>query len=125
MPDLAPDLIIAEGRTVRRLFRLFRWERIGAYARRPMATVWRLIERRGALLAELSRLDRRRRALAVPPSPELDAALRGLHRETELSRERAEQVVAATHGELCVRRGADSATGLRDRSADSRLLGRG
>lgn len=123
VPEL--DLAIRESRAARRLGRLFRLERAGAFARWPAETVWRLIARRGTLVAELSELERQRAGAAASPLPELEAALGELAREVELSRERAEALVAELGAELRARRSAGVATGLRDDGGQSRLLGHG
>jgi hypothetical protein len=117
------EMMIREARAARRLLRLFRIERGGGFERRPAAIGWRLIERRGDLLAELSRLERQRRALAVPPLPELEAAIGDLAREAAWSRSRAELLAGVLAGEIEARRRPVEASGLRD--GGGRLLGHG
>ncbi|HVC53105.1 MAG TPA: hypothetical protein VND87_13880 [Stellaceae bacterium] len=119
------DLMIREARAARRLGRLFRAERAGGYDRRPAETVWRLVARRGDLLAELAQLERRRRALGLQPSPELAAALRDLAHETAWSRGRAEALAAALADEIAARRHLGEASGLRGVGGAGRLLGQG
>lgn len=125
MPMSVPDPIARQSRIVRRLGRLFRFERAGAFARRSAGTAWRLIARRGELLAELSRMERRRRDAQVPPSPDLDAAVKELADEVALSRTYGETLVAGLEGELRARRRLDAKpSGLRG-SGGGRLLGSG
>jgi len=119
------DPTMRESRAVRRLGRLFKIERAGGFARRPAETVWRLIARRSMLMTELSRLERQRRAASAPSSPELEAALAELAREVDLSRQYGLMLVEELGAELRARRGNGVATGLRDHSPGSRLLGRG
>jgi hypothetical protein len=114
-----------ESRAVRRLARLFKIERGGGFARRPAETVWRLIARRSTLMTELSRLERQRRAVAGPSSPELKAALAELAREVDRSRQYGQMLVEELGADIRARRGTGTATGLRDHGAGSRLLGRG
>lgn len=124
MAGSRPDSTQREARTARRLGRLFRIERAGGFVRRTAETVWRLIERRGALAAELGCIERARRAAAAPSSPELDGALRELAAEICRSRDDAEARVAVLRAELDQRRGRGAATGLRSPGA-GRLLGSG
>jgi hypothetical protein len=120
----APDPIARQSRMVRRLGRLFRFERAGAFARRSAEIAWRLIARRGELMAELSRIERYRREARVPPPPELRDAVKELADEVALSRTYGETLVAGLDAELRARRGEATRSGLRDRCG-GRLLGRG
>jgi hypothetical protein len=117
-------LAARESGAARRLGRLFRFERVGAFDRRPIETVRRLIARRGRALEELVRLDAERRSLAMPPSPELGAALAELAREVDRSRGSCLGRIDALADVLRPRQRVGAATGLRG-SADGRLLGRG
>jgi uncharacterized membrane protein YccC len=119
-----PDPTARQSRLVRRLARLFRLERAGAFYRRSAETAWRLISRRGQLMAELTRLERHRREARVPPSPELDTAVRELAEEVALSRTYGETLAASVGAELRARRGAAMPSGLRD-GGGGRLLGSG
>jgi hypothetical protein len=118
------DPIARQSRIIRRLGRLFRLERAGAFARRSAETAWRLIARRGELLAELSRIERHRHDARVPPSPDLRDAVRELAAEVALSRTYGETLVAGLGAELRARRGEATPSGLRD-GGGGRLLGRG
>ncbi|MGH7094569.1 MAG: hypothetical protein ACREFB_13680, partial [Stellaceae bacterium] len=80
---------------------------------------------RGDLLAELAQLERRRRALGLPPSPELVAALSDLAHETAWSRSRAETLAATLADEIEARRHPGEASGLRAGCGAGRLLGQG
>jgi len=124
MTDGAGELALRESRAAGRLGRLFRIERAGRFARRPVEIVWRLIGRRARLVDELMRLDAARRLLAAPIPAELDAAIGELAREVDQSRALCVARVGTLGGELERRRGAGTATGLRDRG-DGRLLGSG
>jgi hypothetical protein len=124
MPALAPDPAARQSRIVRRLGRLFRLERAGAFGRRSAETAWRLIGRRGELMAELTRIERHRRQARLPPSPELREAVNELAAEVALSRTYGETLVAGIGGELRARRGEAAPSGLRD-GGGGRLLGRG
>jgi len=121
-PD--PDPIARQSRIVRRLGRLFRLERAGAFARRSADTAWRLIARRGELMAELSRIERRRREARVASSPDLRAAVGELAAEVALSRTYGETLAAGLGVELHARRGGATPSGLRGEGG-GRLLGRG
>lgn len=123
MAGPADEVATREARAARRLLRLFRIERSGGFERRPAEIGWRLISRRGDLLAELAALERRRRALAAPPSPELAAALGDLAREAAWSRSRAETLASALADEIETRRRPAATSGLRD--GGGRLLGQG
>jgi hypothetical protein len=124
MPAPAPDPTTRQGRLVRRLGRLFRLERAGAFSRRSAETAWRLIARRGELMAELSRIDRHRREARIAPSPDLGGAVKELAAEVALSRTYGEAVVAGLGAELRARRGQAAPTGLRG-GGGGRLLGSG
>jgi hypothetical protein len=108
----------------RRLRRLFRLERAGAFARRPAEIVWRLIARRAQLMAELSGVERRRHEARVPPSPELHEAVGELAAEVALSRTYCETLAAGLGTELRARRGQTAPSGLRG-AGGGRLLGSG
>jgi hypothetical protein len=120
----ASDPISRQSRIVRRVGRLFRLERAGAFARRSAETAWRLIARRGELMAELTRIERHRHEARVPPSPDLTNAVRELAAEVALSQTYGEALVAGLGAELRGRRGQATPSGLRD-SGGGRLLGRG
>jgi predicted transcriptional regulator len=124
MADDRSDLTMLERRAARRLARLFRIGRSERGERRPIEAEWRLIRWRRQLLEELIRLDTRRRSLAAPLSPELDAAIDELAREVRQSQPHCRARIETLGGELRQRQGGGAATGLRD-SADGRLLGRG
>jgi hypothetical protein len=124
MPASPSDPTTRQSRIVRRLVRLFRLERAGAFSRRSAETAWRLIARRGDLMAELSRIERRRREARVPRSPELDSAVKDLAAEVALSRTYGETLAAGLGSELHVRRGHAAPSGLRD-CGGGRLLGSG
>jgi hypothetical protein len=124
MAASASDPIARQGRIVRRLRRLFRFERAGAYARRSAETAWRLIARRAELMAELSGIERRRHEARVPPSPELREAIGELAAEVALSRTYGETLAAGLNAELRARRGETAPSGLRG-AGGGRLLGSG
>jgi hypothetical protein len=124
MPAPTSDPIARQSRIVRRLGRLFRLERAGAFGRRSVETAWRLIGRRGELMAELSRVEHARRTARLPPSPELRDAVRELADEVELSRTHGETLAAGLEAELRARRGERNPSGLRGDSG-GRLLGSG
>jgi hypothetical protein len=124
MNDDATALLSREQRAARRLVRLFRIERVGRFANRPAETVQRLIERRGLLVEELARLEARRKSLAPSTTVELDLVLRTLAMEVDRAEQWCLERLAELGAELARRRGAGTATGLRD-SADGRLLGHG
>lgn len=113
----------AQSRIARHLGRLFRFERLGRFARRPAETVWRLVHRRAELMAELSALERGRREAEAAPSPELSLAVRELAGEVDRSRTYGETLAAGLGAELRARRGAGAASGLR--GTGGRLLGSG
>src|SRR5580704_8769831 len=122
MPAPASDPTARQSRIVRRLGRLFRLERVGAFSRRSAETAWRLIARRGDLMAELTRLERHRREARVPPSPDLGSAVKELAAEVALSRTFGETLAAGAGTELRARRGVAAPSGLRD-GGGGRLLG--
>jgi len=124
MIDDATALLRREYRTARRLARLFHIERTGGFARLPAETVRRLIDRRGAVIDELVRLDARRLSLAPQSTGDLDIAMGALASEVGWAERRCRELLAELGAELEQRRGIGSATGLRD-GADGRLLGRG
>ena len=124
MIDDATALLRREYRTARRLARLFHIERTGSFARLPAETVRRLIDRRGAVIDELVRLDARRLSLAPQSTGDLDIAMGALASEVGWAERRCRELLAELGAELEQRRGIGSATGLRD-GADGRLLGRG
>jgi hypothetical protein len=114
----------AEGRIARRLARLFRIERLGGFERRSPATASRLVERRGALIAQLIALDDRRGSVFAPRTGALDEALRALAREVERGRDSAVARADRAMAELQLRRGGWLQRGIRG-GARGRLLGRG
>jgi hypothetical protein len=124
MTEIVSDLHLRESRTARRLGRLFKIECAGGFDRWPLATIWRLVERRGAVIRELFKLDELRRSLASSGSSELDQALRELARDvsrgSDCARFRAEKI----DGDLRARRGDGVATGIRS-GPDGQLLGKG
>jgi hypothetical protein len=119
------NLSTQQSRIARRLGRLFRFERSGRFARHPAKTVWRLIARRGTLMAELTRLERRRLEAEPVPPPELRDAVSELASEVALSREYGETLTAGLGNELSARYGERKSTGLRDSGGGGRLLGSG
>lgn len=124
MTDDAAALERAESRAVRRLARLFRWERTGRLARLPPAVTARLTERRGAVIDQVIRLETRRRSLAPWTTGELDRAMDALALEVERAERHNLARLAELGAELARRRGGGAATGLRDGAA-GRVLGRG
>jgi len=124
MSDDATALLNREQRAARRLARLFRIERAGRFASRPTETVQRLIERRGRLVEELARLEARRKSLAPWTTVELDLAMGILAKEADRAEQWCLERLAELGAELARRRGAGTATGLRD-GADGQLLGHG
>jgi hypothetical protein len=118
------DVIAYEARAARRLGRLFKIERAGGFDRRPAATVRRLVERRGAIIAELFRLERMRRSLPPARLAELDQALRELASEVGRSLHHSKTRIERLGADLRLRGGGGPPTGLRDR-APGRLLGQG
>jgi hypothetical protein len=124
MIDSTAEMIVRESRAARRLGRLFKIERAGGFDRRPVATVRRLIERRGTLVSELLVIDGMRRALNPPHSAELEQALAELAREVNGSLHHSQTQVERLHTDLRLRRGEGMPTGVRD-GASGLLLGRG
>jgi hypothetical protein len=124
MIDSETEIIVRESRAARRLGRLFKIERAGGFDRRPVATVERLIERRGILVSELLLIDGMRRALNSPRSAELEQALAELAREVSGSLHGSQTQVERLNAELHLRRGKGMPTGVRD-GASGLLLGRG
>ena len=124
MLDEPTVLIRRECRAVRRLVRLFRIERRGGFARWPAATVSRLVERRGALVDDLLRLDARRQSLAPWVTADLGVAMGALAREVRLGEQRCLERLAELGAELTRRREPGATTGLRD-GAGGQLLGSG
>ncbi len=124
MTDPGTDMTIRESRAARRLGRLFKIERAGGFDRRPVATVRRLIERRGALVTELLLLDGTRRSHASPRSAELEQVLGELAREVNQSLHDSETRVERLGTDLRLRRSDGVSTGVRD-GASGHLLGRG
>jgi hypothetical protein len=124
MTDPGTDMEVRESRAARRLGRLFKIERTGGFDRRPVATVRRLIERRGALVKELLLLDGMRRSDASPRSAELERVLRELAREVTQSLCHSQVRLDRLGTDLRLRRCEGVSTGVRD-GANGRLLGRG
>jgi hypothetical protein len=124
MIDDATVLMRREHRAARRLARLFRIERSGRLARRPVETARRLVERRGLLVDELLRMEERRRSLAPWTPTELDLAMGALAKEVDRTEQCCLELLAELGAELERRRGGVMATGLRD-GATGRLLGHG
>ncbi len=122
MIDDTTALITREYRVARRLARLFRLERSAGFARRSADVARRLLERRGAVIDELMRLDAKRLSLAPWATAELDIAMSALAREVDRAEQHCQELLAELGGELKRRRGLGTATGLRD-GADGRLLG--
>ena len=124
MTETKSDLHLRESRTARRLGRLFKIECGGGFDRLPLVTIWRIIERRDAVIRELLKLDDLRRSLAPSRSAELDQAIRELARNvtqaSNCARSRAEKI----DGDLRARRGEGITTGIRGRP-EGQLLGRG
>jgi hypothetical protein len=83
-----------------------------------------IIERRGALIRELLKLDDLRRSLALSRSAELDQALRDLVRNVKLASNFARSRAEKIDGDLRARRGEGVTTGIRS-GPDGQLLGRG
>lgn len=117
-------LMRREIRAARRLVRLFRIERSGRLGRRPRPTVRQLIERRGALIDELVRLEAKRRSCAPWTLTELDLAMGALRLEMERTEQSCQALLARLGAELGRLRGAGGATGLRG-DAGGQLLGSG
>jgi hypothetical protein len=124
MSDDMTALIQRECRAVRRLARLFRVERSGHFERLPSEVARRLRDRRGELIAEVQRLEARRRSYEPWALPQLDVAMGTLAREVHDAERYCLERLAALGAELDGRRGRGTATGLRD-GADGHILGRG
>ena len=124
MTETKSDLQLRESRTARRLGRLFKIECAGGFDRLPLVTIWRIIERRGALIRELLKLDDLRRSPVSSRSAELDQAIRELARDVKLASRCARNRAEKIDGDLRARRGAGVTTGIRS-GPDGRLLGRG
>jgi hypothetical protein len=124
MIDPQTELMRREIAIARRLARLFRIERSGHLRRRPVETARRLIDRRGRLIDELTRLEERRRSLAPWVPDELNLTMGALAGEIERGEQRCLEFLAEIGARLSQLRGEGAATGLRD-GADGRLLGRG
>ena len=124
MSDPATVLMHQEIRLARRLARLFRFERSGHLLRRPAETARRLIDRRGCLIEELTRLEERRRSFAPWVPAELELTMGALAREVGQGEQRCLEFLAEIGAQLSGLRGQGAATGLRD-GIDGRLLGHG
>ena len=124
MPDPAIELALRESRVMRRLSRLFRIERHGCFARRPIEMVQRLIDRRARLVGELAEIEAARRSLTASVPAELGSALGELTREVGAARQSCAARLDGLAAELRQRHGAGRATGLR-RSSAGQLLGSG
>jgi hypothetical protein len=124
MRDDPAVMIRREARAARRLARLFRIERRGGFARWPAATVSRLVERRGALVDELLRLDTRRQSIARRTTADLRLAMGALAREVHRGEQHCQGQLAELGAELARRREPGATTGLRD-GAGGQLLGSG
>lgn len=114
---------LQESRTARRLGRLFKIEYAGGFDHRPVGTIWRIIERRGAVIQELQRLDNLRRSQAPSRSAELEQAFRELARDVDRASNCARSRVEKIDEDLRVRRREGVATGIRG-GLDGQLLGR-
>ena len=125
MADTAEALAQQEQRLARRLARLFRFERTGRFRRWPNEVTGRLVGRRGELIDELMRLERRRRSFEPWNLGELDTAMGVLSREVEFGEQRCLERLAELGAELDRRRGIGAATGLRGDGGAGQLLGRG
>lgn len=124
MTGATQDFITIERRAAQRLGRLFRVERGGGFERRPIATVERLVSRRGTLVEELLRLDRARRAERRPLSAALRQAMAELKSEIEQSLAVVETRCEELRAELRLLNGEGLPTGVRD-NRSGRLIGRG
>jgi hypothetical protein len=123
MTESGTDLHLREVAVAHRLRRLFMTERATGFDRQPAATTWRIIERRGAVIEELQKLDDLRRALSRSRSIQLDRALRELAQEVSQASKDATRRLEQIGEDLRVRRGEGASTGIRG-SSDGRLLGR-
>ena len=124
MTETKSDLHLRESRTARRLGRLFKIECGGGFDRLPLVTIWRIIERRDAVIRELLKLDDLRRSPASSRSAELDQALHELARDVILASNWARSRAEKIDGDLRARRGEGVMTGIRGRP-EGQLLGRG
>lgn len=124
MSDPVTELMRKEIQVARHLARLFRLERSGYLRRRPVETTHRLIDRRGRLIDELTRLEEKRRSLAPWVPDELELTMGALTREVARGEQRCLEFLAEIGARLNQLRGEGAATGLRD-GTDGRLLGRG
>ncbi|HEV2188388.1 MAG TPA: hypothetical protein VGR70_14360 [Stellaceae bacterium] len=124
MSDPVSELMRREILVARRLARLFRLESSGHLRSWPAETARRLIDRRGRLIDELTRLEERRRSLAPWVPNELELTMGVLTREVARGEQRCLEFLAEIGARLSQLRGEGAATGLRD-GADGRLLGRG
>ena len=123
MTESGTGLHRREAAVAHRLRRLFTAERTNGFDRQPAATTWRIIERRGAVIEELQKLDDLRRALSPSRSVQLDRALRELAQEVSRASKDATGRLEQIGDDLRVRRGQSMSTGIRGGS-DGRLLGR-
>jgi hypothetical protein len=123
MTKSGTDLHLREAAVAHRLRRLFTAERANGFDRQPAATTWRIIERRGAMIEELQKLDDLRRALSLSRSIQLDRALRELAQEVSRASKDATRRLEQIGEDLRVRRREGASTGIRG-SSDGRLLGR-
>lgn len=123
MTEAPTALVRHETRAAVRLNRLFKIELNGGFDRWPVATLRQLIDRRAALLAELLRMEEMRRALAEPPSPELDRAMTELTGEVNRGLHRTARRIAEINRDLRVRLGETRPTGIRG-DREGQLLGR-
>jgi hypothetical protein len=123
MTDAADENIVRKKLVARRLRRLFKIERGGRFDRLSVATAYRLIARRAALVNELVLLGDGRHATAPLHSAELGEAIVELAREIDLSLPHAKMQVERLGRDLRLRRGETLATGIRD-GANGRLLGK-
>ncbi len=105
-----------EARAARRLARLFRIEYRGGFDRRPVTTIGRLLERRGALVAALLTTDLQRRALAARPTAELEQAMTQLLDEVDRALPQAQTRLEQIGKDLRLSRGEGWLTGIRDNS---------
>ncbi|MGH7072892.1 MAG: hypothetical protein ACREFD_01645 [Stellaceae bacterium] len=124
MDALPRDLPDHERRLARRIERLFRLERHGAWARRSREVAARLTTRRGDLIAALVRADAMRRTLTLPPSDEMQTAMAALWDEVARARGSADARLRQLESELRIASGEGIASGARGSSA-GRLLGKG
>ena len=124
MNDPVTELMRREILVARRLVRLFHLESSGYLRRRPVEIAHRLIDRRGHLIDELTRLEEKRRSLDPWVPDELELTMGALTREVARGEQRCLEFLAEIGARLNQLRGEGAATGLRD-GTDGRLLGRG